>query len=326
MGDPTAVDANTELKEFLYVDVDRVRSLLAQIQGGFIEAITSESTNEFEAAAEARIFGIGGRGGYTRGARTEESRSTQDVTFVVFERLANEEGLITELDASFCNPAAWATGEPHTKLREGQLIRIECDLQVLDAGLVGERLNRFDQLATALVGFSSDALPIPKNATQKQKTELSKAAKTAIMGGADPEMLRSIGEFISAFVGDSISVRLLPCGLEHLEYGFSGPLLGRREYIQEERENLFSRYGSRPSKWTAVAQIAGIPSQDEDEFNPSEMSALRPGTDIISRAATERLAAGMLAYMESIGLVEGPRWPSVSITPLGIYRNVPRTS
>jgi hypothetical protein len=71
------VDVEDALIEFFYVDVDRVRSLLAQIQGGVVDSMTSESTHGYEAGAQATVFGIGGHGDFTRESRRGESRSLQ---------------------------------------------------------------------------------------------------------------------------------------------------------------------------------------------------------------------------------------------------------
>lgn len=71
-------------------------------------------------------------------------------------------------------------------------------------------------------------------------------------------------------------------------------------------------------------QVAAIPqSPNENAALASPTDSLRPSGDI-SRAAMERIAGDLLAMMESIGIVEGPRWPSISVTPLGLYRTVPR--
>lgn len=99
-----------DLREFFYVDVDRVRSLLAQLPGGVVEAIRAQSTNAFEGGGQASVFGIGAHGGYTREIASEESRSLQDLTFVAFEQTANEEGLIVELGAEVRDPTAWESG------------------------------------------------------------------------------------------------------------------------------------------------------------------------------------------------------------------------
>ncbi len=311
-----------EVREFFYVDVDRVRSLLAQLQGGVVDAIKSETTNSLEGGAQAAILGVGGHGGYTRQSRQEESRSQQDLTFVAFEETANEENLITELDATFADPNAWTRGDVHAALTEGQLIRVTCDVQVLDGGLFGERVERFKRMAKALVTMT-DALPAVNNPKQEAKMLVAAIDKQM---GIPSAKIDAISEFVQAFVGDSISLRALPCGRENLEYGFSGALLGRKEYILEERENLFSRYGNVASRWTTVMQVAAIPSHPTLAIDVStpmpEVDSLRADGDI-SRAGMERIASDFLGLMESIGLVEGPRWPSISVTPLGIYRSVP---
>lgn len=70
----------------------------------------------------------------------------------------------------------------------------------------------------------TDAVPALSN--QKQRAQLLAKAKEEIMGFPSTRM-DAIAGFVAAFVGDSISLRVLPCGREHLEYAFSGALLGR---------------------------------------------------------------------------------------------------
>jgi hypothetical protein len=312
-----------ELREFFYVDVDRVRSLLAQLQGGVVDAVHSETSTALEAGAQATLLGFGGRGGYARQERSQESRSLQDLTFVAFERTANEEGLITELGDEFRDPDAWESGDVHSRLREGQLVRVECDVQVLDGGLFVDRIKRLDLMADAMVKISGDVLGL--NMSAKQKAAAVAAAKATLLDGLTPTQLQALSDFISSFMGDSISLRVLPCGREHLEFGFSGAMLGRKEYIQEERENLFSRYGSLARSWTVVMQVAAIPQNPADETAAEAASPSVAATPdgAFSRAGMERIAGDLLALMENVGIVEGPRWPSVSVTPLGLYRTVP---
>src|SRR5690348_4228706 len=114
-----------ELKEFLYVDVDRVRSLLSQMAGGFIEEIRTSSSSDMTGGAQAVVFGVGAKGDYTRSAQHEEARSLQDLTFVAFERLANENGMIMEFPGELMDVESWDSGAVHEALRPGQLIRVE---------------------------------------------------------------------------------------------------------------------------------------------------------------------------------------------------------
>jgi hypothetical protein len=324
--------ADPDLKEFFYVDVDRTRSLLAQLQGGIVDAITSEAANTVEANATASFFGIGGQGGYARETRSHESRSFQEMVFVAFEALADKRELISDLDEGFTHSDKWSDGTVHSALSEGQLIRLQCDVQTLDGGLFGERIARFEKMARAILGISGQRTA--KHSTPAQRAQLSNAALAAVMGGMTPDQLEAMTGFVDAFVGEGIAFRALPCGKDDATSGFAGALLGRREYIQEERESLFSRYGVTASSWTCVMQIAAIPAMpqaasavdgSEIEETETETGLDAPDDDSgIDRAAMERLAVELLDMMEKIGIVEGPRWPTISVTPLAVYRTVPQ--
>ena len=335
------------MKEFLYVDVDRTRrSLLAQLQGGLIEGLTSETAKTLEGVASASLFGIGGSGGYSREARHQESRSFQEMVFVAFEALADEQELITDLGPEVGQVDRWNSGDVHSSLSDGQIVRMTCDLQILDGSLFRSRLERFDKLVDGFLAITGGDVT-PRNTTPKQRAQMGAMAKAALMGGTTPALLNAISDFVDAFVGDDISFRALACGSEHLSRGFGGTLLGRRGYIQEKRESLLSRYGTVASNWTSVMQVAAIPMPPADPEGVTEESALADALDepqaeddandstsaesqvvddasgSIDRAVMENLAVGLLGEMERIGVVEGPRWPTISVTPLAVYRTIP---
>ena len=320
--------ADTALKEFFYVDVDRTRSLLAQLQGGVIESLTSETANTLEGSASASLFGIGGSGGYTRGSSHQESRSFQEMTFVAFESLADQHDLIADMSEDVSDANRWESGEVHMELQEGQLIRVTCDVQVLDGALFRGRLNRFEQMANGVLSLAPD--PTPKHSTPQQRKQLAGAAKAALMGGIQSDQLEAMAGFVDAFVGDDIAFRAMVCGPEHLTLGFGGTLLGRREYIQEERESLFGRYGTVASSWTCVMQVAAIPKQnvanpdDDDDVDDDEDAESSDSDSGFDRAQFEGIAINLLAMMEQVGIVDGPRWPTISVTPLAVYRSVPK--
>jgi hypothetical protein len=317
--------------------VDRVRSLLAQIEGGVVESITAEGANTAQAEVQARLFGIGGRGGYTHESRTEESRSLQDLTFVAFEDAADDRGLIFDLDASFADPDRWRSGEVHGRLRDGLLIRTTCPIQILDGGLFRLRVERLDKMADAILALGGEPVAPQsssaggstrsrREAAEQGRRKALEEAKKLLFGGMDPNQLTAIVSFVEAFVGDSVAIRIAPCGIDQLELGFGGALLGRDEYIQREREHLFSRYGARASDWTAVCQIAAIPSRATKVEMSSDGDVVTDDAGVVNRANMERIAGEILETMEGLGIVEGPRWPSISVTPLGLYRSMPSGS
>jgi hypothetical protein len=306
-------------REFLYVDLQRVRSLLSQLGGGLVEQVKAFKGDTLQGEAQARILGIGGKGGYSHDWRSEESRSLQDMTFSVFEDAAEEMGMIRDLEESFFRPDSWDSGLVHESIRPSEIIRLTCDLQILDGELFRARLERFLKMIDSLIRINPPE--IKQGASQKQKDSVLQAAKKEIMGGLDERQIEAIWEFIESFLGDTIAMRALPCGTEHLEYAFNGALLGRNEYIQEEREHLFSRYGTDLRDWVCVLHVATIPHQGDQASDFSNLNFMLSSGEI-SRAKTERGAAELLAILEGVGILDGPRWPTISVTPLGIYRDV----
>lgn len=290
--------ASEPLKEFLYVDVDRTRSLLAQLQGGVVESLTSESASTVEGSANASLFGLGGGGAYSRGSVYQESRSFQDMVFVAFETLADQHGLVTNLGGDFSQADKWESGAVHSNLREGQLVRATCDVQILDGALFRGRLERLDRMMDGLLELVPQLSA--KNSTPQQRRSSGTAAKTAMLGGFSPEQLSALSSFVDAFVGNDIAFRALMCGQAHLTLGFGGTLLGRREYIQEERDSLFSRYGTVASSWTCVMQVAAIPRQPDPGSDESvDLEAVMARTadateNLFDRAKFERMAVSLL--------------------------------
>src|ERR1700761_1734391 len=90
-------DEYRRVREFLYVDLQRVRSYYAQQNRGVIDSVLSRDTDTRQADVQARLMGIGGSGGGSRERAREESRSLQDLSYVIFEELFEEANLITDV-------------------------------------------------------------------------------------------------------------------------------------------------------------------------------------------------------------------------------------
>ncbi len=248
----------------------------------------------------------------------------QDLVFAGLESVADEGGFILDLPQFVREPQAWSSGKVHKALRNGQIIRIECDVQILDSGFIADRVERLTQLGEAYVDSQSEPGPIPGRGRNQGKgaIERERAEQIAkLFGSTTPQNMRAIAQMVQALNGGEAAVRLLPCGAAHVEYGFSGTLLGRQNYMQQERESLFSRYGQAPSVWTVVFQVTTVPQTP----GLTEFVADREMVtgDRINRGAVETLVNRLMTVMDSIGIAGGPAWPSISITPLGIYRSVP---
>jgi hypothetical protein len=325
-----------KLREFLYVDLQRVRSYYAQSNRGVIDSILSRETGSREVDVQARIFGIGASGGGSLERAREESRSLQDLSYVIFEELFDDAGLISEIDETIEDASLWASGQVYDSLAEGSIIRYTGLIQVLDPQFIMARIEQLRRLTRGIAGAQVGKVTPKPSSPPSRKGGHTRAATVAETADAARErrkeeilselleegslaQYKDIADTIGAFTNDQISVRVFPCGRDHADYHFAGTLLSRSEYIQEEREALFGRYGVYLDDWTVVMQIARIPAETPPQ-SPDFTRSLIKENGIIDRAALEQMVIDLIGDWEQKGLSEGVRYPAVSTTILAIYR------
>ena len=323
------------VREFLYVDHQRIRSYYSQINRGVIESVVSHGESTVSGEVGAKLFGFGPSGSYERGTQREESRSLQDLNYIIFEELFEQEGLIEDVTDKVNDIGAWQDGSLHSSIEEGDIVKYTGNIQILDPEFTRNRIGQFGRLVSSFVGImvgaQSSENPVPPirqggstkpgrrpRSADEIREALIAEKLTEFSGGVSLEQLASLGDMVDAFTNSSIIARALPFGSEHPEYHFAGTLLSRSEYIQPEREALFSRYGTRLNNWTIVMQLARIPSPEKPKL-PDFNKPLTDG-DVLSRGVLENTINGIVSYMEGVGIGEGAQYPAMSVTVLAIYR------
>ena len=325
-----------KVREFLYVDLQRIRSYYAQLNRGVVESVVNRDTNSKEGEADARLLGFGAAGSISREREREEARSLQDLNYVIFEELFEKEGLIKDVDDLVDDVDAWASRRVHTSLDEGQVIRYTGFVQILDPEFTQKRIDQIIRFGSAIVGMQvgpqaamSGAPPArkggstksgsrPQSAEQVRNMLKEELFQAALGGDVSIAQINDISSAVGAFTNETISVRVLPFGTERFDYHFAGTLLSRSEYIQEEREALFARYGYLLEDWTVVMQVARIPNPDEVAPGVGGVEMFKDGA--VDRPAFENQVLSLVRLFESQGFAEGPRFPSISVTVLAIYR------
>jgi len=350
------------LREFFYVDVMRIRSLLGQLDRGIVDSVVEKHGDSTAGDLGVSFLGFTGDRSTSRSTGTEASRSMHEMLFTIFEEAAQSEGILRELEPEpLSHPEYWDSSDLHRSLIEGELLRLFTPVTVVDPQYVQARLKRFADLNDGLAAMFAAQHEKQITKLEAETREAIGAQIAQIPGGRDkqgPERrklegqlkrviddaraefskvsvapidahIQAIFDLVNRFLSaDALSVRFPACGDNRLELAFSGSLLGRSEYIQDERDALFSRYGSLLQGWTSVVQIASIPTQEdaiaarERDFEKVQFAG---DEGILNRSVFERTVIDLLGKLEAVGIAEGPLWPGISVIPLGIYRVVPRT-
>jgi hypothetical protein len=331
----TGVQLQTPLvRDFLYVDIDRVRSMLAQLAGGAPEVVRERTSKLSTLGGTVGLPPLSFQGGRNRSDEQEESRSLTDLTFVLFEESAEAVGLLSDISDEASRVDRWRSGHLQKTLLVSQLIRITAPVRLIDPVHFEASVNRIDDLVEAFAAISANEQPLQPPTSGSSKARSGKpgareggrkaaaitAKKQELLGSLPADALPIIGRLVAGLFRGGIWMRSLPCGPDIPDCSFAGALLDRTAYIEPERDALFSRYGVQPSEWTLVAVVSRFGATGATS-GAKPLGVQRPGVSAeMDRLQLEELAAGLLAMFETVGVAEAPREPSIAVTPLALYR------
>ena len=309
------------LLDFLYVDVGRVRSYLAQLAGGVAETASD---------AIARTRGLTAEGGLPvakggRATSTTETwattRALGDLIVPAFEEEAAAAGFLIDVSHDYSDPESWYRGDVHAALPVGSIIRHTGPARMFDAVHLSQLVQHFEGMVDAMLRLSG-AGGGGSHKSGGRATPKGAATDIAGLRGIN-KMTEPIRRLIENLLAGGISLRTFPCGADNPDCGFGGLLLDRSDYIEPERGAVFARHGVAVSDWTVV----GVVTRVSERAARREMEDVDPGAMIresggINRPALEGLVLQFLEVFEGLGMSEGPAWPSITITPLAVYRAI----
>lgn len=247
-------------RDFLYVDTDRVRGLLAQLEGGVVNNVVERLSDSSSDKFGGKLLGLHGSREKMIEGGVEWTRSMEDALFALFEEAAQVSGLLRETP-EIERLSTWESGEAQTLLVPGQLVRISGATQILDPPHVKQELLRALEAVQAFAEFeeATDPTPMPAPTGPSGRTkgklkpkELEDQHESVIhlrmkrVLGMPVVAAASAGVILEKLLGGSITLRVFPCGYEHAGYAMSGPLSDRPGYFRDDRATLFAKYGWEP--------------------------------------------------------------------------------
>lgn len=299
-----------DLKDFIYLDIDRVRSFTSQLFEGIPE--TSDSKNGKEQDIKGKFKGgvpllaSGGvEGGLLLRQEKTETKSLQHYIYVLFENKLNDLKKLKVLNEKF-DEKDWFEGIVRKGLKESEFIKITANVKIFDYEYLDNAFKMVKELPETVAELTS--MSSTKERRKQKKKEMLKE-----MGAQDwDSTIKSISKFIDTMYKGIISLKIYPVGTDSAPY-----LLGRlnKNYLQYDRETLLFQYGTEPNQeWTIVGQISTIP--DEKGITVEEPQ-LKEGYNMLDM---ENMMEYILKLMVTTGLKFSVSYPSIGIIPLAIYR------
>ncbi len=326
------------LREFLYVDTDKVRSLIAQLDEGVPEeSRQAESQSKKSKFGSSRIFG------YESGAGSEAviQRSLLDAIFPRLEQVLEAEGALVDLSEELSEPGYW-----HEKLRSdfppGSIVRITGPARLFDARHAAEvltgvsaALNGFltlspdtqitsqvDGSAVSGRGGKSAKKPRPQAPSRKSVTsgdgeiedKVMDFPDSTIMEGFTAEHMRAFLKLARGVFLPGLHLMMTPTASD--SHVITARLQEGMRFLETNPEVLFARYGLAPQEWTIVGTIGAYAQEGQQDIG----SFVAEGSDRISRARFVDAINSVMQQIGNSGLADTAVYPGFSFVPFAVYR------
>ncbi|WP_435852546.1 DUF6414 family protein [Streptomyces sparsogenes] len=318
------------LREFLYVDTDKVRAMLAQLDGGVAEESRETERKEKRTTVGPRVAGQYFQGS---GSETYTNKSLGDALFPMLEQTLEAESLLQDISEQVRDPGQWSSGELKRGLPVGTLVRVTAMGSLFDTRYAASAFSAFGSVMVGLHDMGH--LPVVKanqskgkqggqqGRTPKRKpTDGSAALEDSIpdfpdIGGADGKDLRAFVRVSKGVFAPGLHLNLTPT---------KGVLINSRlqegrQYLDSEADILFARYGTEQQEWTVVGSIGSYGTEETSlpdmDFHNADGS--------VNRAKFAEAMNAQMRNLGRLGFIDLPQHPGFSLIPFAVYRSIPRS-
>ncbi|MEU7018668.1 hypothetical protein [Streptomyces sp. NPDC046385] len=319
------------LREFLYVDTDKVRAMLAQLDGGIAEELRETERKEKRTTLGPRVAGQYFQGS---GNETNTHKSLGDTLFPMLEEALESESLLRDISTEASDPQQWSSGGLKSELPPGSLIRITATGSLFDTRYAASAFSAFGSVVMGLSDL--DLAPTIKSTNQgkgrqggnqgqqpkKKAADGPAALEDSIpdfpdIGGATGKMLRAFVRISKGVFAPGLHVNLTPA----TGVLITSRLQEGRQYLDSESDILFARYGTEQQEWTVVGSIGSYGTEETSlpdmNFHNSDGS--------INRGKFADAMNAQMRNLGRLGFIDLPQQPGFSLIPFAVYRSIPRS-
>lgn len=295
------------IRDFIYLDVDRVRSLVAQLEEGVVDSFSKSlgSTSSAKGGVKGGIIGlVSGDVGVEQLWRSDahENRSLNDYIFTRLEDLLVKEGLVRTIKHSV---SAEDAKTARAALSPTDFLLIDATVELNDLARMNSLLRNFNELGKFFAYTSIQDEPDRKKMEARIRAKLNDPDSGLQI---DKQLQEGLSLVIENLLSEQIILRAMPFS----EVGgpsFIGTLM--QDWLREKMNVLLIKYGSRPSeRWKVFCQVASL--------NPNTAA----GPEVIRYE--EGLSKGLLGMFDAIRALDRVVMPyantDVTVTPIAVYR------
>jgi hypothetical protein len=294
------------LTDFIYLDIDRVRSYVAQLYQGLPEVLEEVHGNEQSGGANVGIsiplFGQTGiKGDILYQKSTSETRSFHHHLYNLFENKLNELNKVKKINSDF-KKEDWV----QDNFKDGSFILTQGKVQIVDYQRIVSTLDMIPRLMEIVLTFKKQEL-----LQKRQKGILDQPTYEKLLKNSDANIpkkndINKMAELVEKLYSGIARVKACPL-LNDEKYRFVGN--AAVENFSASPNNPLSAGLLSGSNWSVLGLI------NEPILNPVTVEQ-----NISSQHFEDVLENLVYAMQEISKFTFILQFPAISITPVAIYR------
>lgn len=336
-----AESAGQVLRDYLYLDVDKVKSIAGQLDSGVPE--------------EARLTRRGSKRtsiGWDKilshapesSEETYVHRSMLDSLFPELEELL-EQGWLLDISKEFSQEPPDLIERLMESRPEGSLFRLTADGYLFD---VRHLTKLFANFATAIAGYQefekatkdlaesmekqATGAPAKKAPPRKQKDVLDEVLSSirleeaieefAPQPGISPALLRTMIHTARGVFSPGLHLIMGNSSVTG-SFSVSARLQEGGRYLEASPDVISSRYGGKPQRWTIVGTVGHYSETPEVASSASLATEVENElSDDFNRQRFIRTMNNFVRDVAQSGMMDLPQHPGMSAIPIAVYRAV----
>lgn len=302
----------TNLRDFVYLDVERVKSLLAQLDRGLLSdrsdsAGSSVSVEGRGGVSIPALIDVGGAGQYVSTDQSIETRTLHDFVYTEMEKKLLELERIKQLPIDFTSDRL-RNKDVRATLSPVEYVLIRGRIELSDYTYMMSLLKNFNDLSRIVTEFSFQERL--QSADSKERSDINRELQKAIGAGKlDDKYVKNLIKLFDLFVKDRLIIKVLPFSADP-NIRIVGPL--QRELLRENLDDIRFKFGSSPTEsWTVFGQIAAVP----------QVSESRSTLEFSFSNEIEQALDNLFKSIRGIEDQFRVRYPEIAITPIAVYRD-----
>jgi hypothetical protein len=291
-------------RDFVYMDSDRIQSIIAQLNEGVLTQIMTGKAKELTgklgiaASVLSHLLPLNFEGSAAYTSNTQSSKVLHDYAFnIALESLEERDLMVTD---EHLNPSG-------VFISDVAFILVHGDASIIDYTIARDLMD--NKALLEMFGVNTG--------TQQNLNRQQRRAGAVVPQDPTAVIFEQIKQIIDAFMKDSLHVRIkLLNGTT-----FVGPM--SRQFLREETHSFIFKYGREAQEgWTMLAQISSAPASDNklkklQDFVDTLTSVQSNASTVVD--AFNPVVEFVYGLQEAMASVS---YPSIAVTPIAIYREL----